>query len=389
LAESVKTIRLLAVVEADSITGPAKNLLQFAHLGCSGLVHPPIEVSIAVFQRGDASHNLFLETARQSSIPVYPIPEAGRFDWAVVPHLRALARELKPDLIQTHAVKSHFLIRASGLHCLAPWVAFHHGYTWPDLRMRLYNQVDRWSLRAARQVLTVSRPFRDELTRKGVPRERIEIVHNAIDPQWGAYGRTPEAAAALRVRLGIGAEKKIILIVGRLSREKDHRTLLEAVDELRTDARNGTAPPTHLVVVGDGPERPGIEEIIRALGLGDAVTLVGQVPTAEPYYGIADVSVLSSLSEGSPNALLESMAACVPVVATSVGGIPEMVSHQQSALLIDPRDRAGMTRAIKEILANESLARNLAAGARQRILAHHTPDSRARRLAEIYGRVLG
>jgi glycosyltransferase involved in cell wall biosynthesis len=384
----VKTIRLLAVLEAGSITGPAKNLLQFAQLGRSGQVDPPIEVSVAVFQRGGASNNVFLETARQFSIPVYPIPEAGRFDWAVVPHLRALARELKPDLIQTHAVKSHFLIRASGLHRLAPWVAFHHGYTWPDLRARLYNQVDRWSLRAASQVLTVSRPFRDELARKGVPRERIEIIHNAIDPQWGAYGRIPEAAAALRAGLGIGAEKKIILSVGRLSREKDHRTLLEVVNELRTAAWNETAPRTHLVVVGDGPERPRIEETIRALDLGDAVTLVGQVPTAEPYYGIAGVSVLSSLSEGCPNALLESMAARVPVVATSVGGIPEIVSHEESALLVNPRDRAGMTRAIQAILTNESLARSLAARACERILACHTPDSRARRLVELYRRIL-
>ena len=176
--------------------------------------------------------------------------------------------------------------------------------------------------------------------------------------------------------------------MGRLSREKDHRTLLEAVNELRTDARNGTAPRTHLVVVGDGPERPRIEETIRALDLGDTVTMVGQVPTAEPYYGIADVSVLSSLSEGSPNALLESMAARVPVVATLVGGIPEIVSHEHSALLINPRDRAGMTRAIKAILTNESLARTLAARACERILGHYTPDSRARRLADIYRRTV-
>ena len=383
----MKTIRLLAIVEAASITGPAKNLLQFAQLGRSRHVEPPVEVSIAVFQRGDPSQNLFIAAARQCSIPVYPIPEAGRFDRAVVPRLRALVQELKPDLLQTHAVKSHFLVRASGLHGLAPWVAFHHGYTWPDLRARLYNQVDRWSLRAARQVLTVSRPFRDELARKGVPRDRIEIVHNAIDPQWGAQGRTSGAAAALRLRLGIGAQKKIILIVGRLSREKDHRTLLEAVHDLRT-ARHETGPPPHLVVVGDGPERPRLESSIRALHLGDAVTLVGQVPTAEPYYGIADVSVLSSLSEGSPNALLESMAARVPVVATSVGGIPEIVSHDRSALLIHPGDRAAMTRALQSILTDESLARTLADRAYERILTHHTPDARARRLVQIYRRIL-
>ena len=82
-------------------------------------------------------------------------------------------------------MKSHFLVRKSGLNRLAPWVAFHHGYTWPDLRARLYNQLDRWSLRAASRVVTVSQPFRRELIRHGVPAARIEIVHNAIDPDWG------------------------------------------------------------------------------------------------------------------------------------------------------------------------------------------------------------
>ena len=83
--------------------------------------------------------------------------------------------------------------------------------------------------------------------------------------------------------------------MGRLSSEKDHGTLLEAIRRLR-----GMAPEAHLVIVGDGPERPRIEKAIRALGLTESVTLTGQVPSAEPYYGIADICVLSSPSEGPP-----------------------------------------------------------------------------------------
>ena len=94
--------------------------------------------------------------------------------------------------------------------------------------------------------------------------------------------------------------------------------------------------------MGEGPERPRIEERIRSLNLTDSVTLTGQQESAEPYYGIAQVAVLSSLSEGSPNALLEAMAAGVPVVATRVGGIPEIVSDGESALLIEPGDTSAM-----------------------------------------------
>jgi glycosyltransferase involved in cell wall biosynthesis len=373
----MKPIRLLAILEATTITGPAKNLLQFAQ--CA---REHVEVTIAVFWR-EGQSNLFLETAGRLAVPVHALPEAGRFDRTLIPTLRSLASELKPDLIQSHAVKSHFLVRAAGLHRVAPWVAFHHGYTWPDLRARVYNRLDRWSLRAAKRVLTVSEPFRRELIGRGVAPERIDVVHNAIDPQWGLRGKTPEASAALCAQLGIGPEKRVVLIVGRLSSEKDHRTLLEALRRLQ-----GSVPPPHLAIVGDGPERPRIEEAIRALGLVESVTLTGMVPSAEPYYGIADVCVLSSLSEGSPNALLEAMAAGVPVVATAVGGVPEMVTHGESALLIQPGDCQAMTSAIAALLSDGDLARKLAARAREVVLERHAPEARTRRLVEAYCRLV-
>lgn len=367
----MKPIRLLAIIEAATITGPAKNLLQFAGMARSAEFNPPVEVSIAVFQRPGQSE-LFLDTARRASLPVYPIAEKGRFDRAVIDGLLALAKQLQPDLIQSHAVKSHFLVRKSGLARVVPWIAFHHGYTWPDLRARLYNQLDRWSLRAAKQVLTVSRPFREELIGKGVDAGRIEIIHNAIDPQWGRAARESHV---------IDSSRKVILIVGRLSREKDHLSLLRAVSQLR-DLN------VQLVIVGEGPERAAIESAVRELSLGDAVTMTGQVPSAEPYYGIADVAVLSSLSEGSPNALLEAMAAGVPVVATAVGGVPEIAAHRESALLIEPGDPQALHSAIRELLTDRTLAAALAGRAREAILTRHTPEARTRRLIDIYAGLL-
>jgi glycosyltransferase involved in cell wall biosynthesis len=260
-------------------------------------------------------------------------------------------------------------------------VAFHHGYTWPTLRARLYNQLDRWSLPAARKVLTASIPFREELIARGVNPENIEIIHNAIPPDWGRPFRGPDQAQALRAKLGIGADRNVILIVGRLSREKDHLTLLEAVARLPNDLR------PHLVIVGEGPERPRIEERIRSLNLTGSVTLTGQQESAEPYYGIAQIAVLSSLSEGSPNALLEAMATGVPVVATRVGGIPEIVSHGESALLIEPGDTTAMTGSLTTLLEDKVVARNLAEHARQRILEHHSPKARVAKLVEVYARL--
>ncbi len=366
-------LRLLAIIEANSITGPAKNLLEFARLSRSA----GVDTTVATFIRG-ANKSLFLETAREAGIATEVIPEGGLYDPGVIGNLRKLVVRLEPHIIQTHAVKSHFLARCAFLPGKAPWVAFHHGYTWPALRTRAYNQLDRWSLRAARKVLTVSAPFRDELIARGVRAGQIEIVHNAIAPDWGNRFREPERAADLRARLGIEADKNVALIVGRLSREKDHLTLLEAVAQTPQELK------LHLVVIGEGPERPRIEARIRSLNLGSSVTLTGQVESAEPYYGIAQVAILSSLTEGSPNALLEAMAASVPVVATLVGGIPEIVTSEESALLVEPGDIAGMRNAIATVLTNRDLAKNLAARSRQRIFEHHAPETRVRKLIEIY-----
>lgn len=348
---------------------------------------PQLQLSVGVFQRPD-SPEIFVEAARKSAIPVHIIPEKGRFDFSVLDQMKSLTRDFAPDLVQSHAVKSHFLVRRSRLNKMAPWIAFHHGYTWTDAKMRLYNQLDRWSLSAAERIVTVSQPFRDQLIRIGVDHRRIRVLHNAISPEWGSQHCSPEARSALRARLGIRSDQKVVLIVGRLSQEKDHQTLLRAFHLLAQKSLAKHLPPVHLLIVGEGPERPRIEEAVRRLELSQGVTLVGQVPSAEPYYGIADVSVLSSLTEGSPNALLESMAARVPVVATSVGGVPEIVSHNESALLVKTHDPAGMACSIESILTDETLRRRLSECAYELVLTRFTPEARMRQLLTLYQSVL-
>ena len=369
-------LRLLAVIEAYSITGPARNLLEFARLARE----KGVETTIATFTRG-APTNLFIDTARQSGIPVETIEERGAYDSAALVRLASIAQRLRPDILQTHAVKSHFLARRAALPELAPWVAFHHGYTWPSMKARLYNQLDRWSLRTADQVVTVSLPFRDELVAHGVRRERIEILHNAIQPDWAESAFEPSAQQALRARFSIPPDSAVILIVGRLSREKDHLSLLDAVQTL-----DKSLSP-HLVIVGEGPERSRIEGRIRALNLTGSVTLTGQQDSAKPFYGIASVAVLSSRSEGSPNALIEAMAAGVPVVATRVGGIPEIVADEKSALLVTAGDSAAMNKAIRRLLTDRTLAQRLTVESRNLIHEKHAPEARLERLLQIYERV--
>jgi glycosyltransferase involved in cell wall biosynthesis len=174
-----------------------------------------------------------------------------------------------------------------------------------------------------------------------------------------------------------------VLIVGRLSREKDHLSLLRAV---RAIVREKTI---HLIIVGEGPERQAIESAIREMDLVHNVTLTGQQPSAEPFYAIADLAVLASRSEGSPNALLEAMASEIPTVATTVGGIPEIVVDGESALLVPPDDANALASAMRRVLLDEpGLGLRLSARARQLVLERHTPEQRVRKLVGIYRSVM-
>jgi glycosyltransferase involved in cell wall biosynthesis len=175
----------------------------------------------------------------------------------------------------------------------------------------------------------------------------------------------------LRHRLGLDERTRVLLSVGRLSREKGHADLIRAFPRIRELVGDS---PLRLVLVGEGPERSRIEELCRVLNLTDLVILAGQQDDINPYYGIADVFLLPSHSEGCPNVLLEAMAAGVPVVASAVGGIPEVATNGRDAILVKKHDVAGFASATAELLKNRELRDHLVSYARGIVLRKSPED---------------
>jgi glycosyltransferase involved in cell wall biosynthesis len=259
-----------------------------------------------------------------------------------------------------------------------PWVAFHHGYTTTDRKVRAYNQLNRWSLPRADRVITVCQAFAQELTLSGVKPERICVQHNSIRPQPPA---SEEEVKRLRTRLNVAADEHLVLTIGRLSREKAHLDLLAALKHLREMRPELKA---RLVIVGDGPERAQLEAATDSLGLRPWVVFAGHIDEVQPYYAAADVLTLPSHSEGSPYVLLEGMAANLPIVATAVGGVPEMVANNQSALLVSPNNPEAMAQAIARVLTDGQLKRALTSAASILVSTTHSPETYVRALLEIY-----
>jgi glycosyltransferase involved in cell wall biosynthesis len=372
-----ESIRVMAMLEANTVSGSAKAVLEFAReASLSKFDVVKIDVSILTFSRSREGNKL-TEAIRRAGIKLDVIFERGPFDRSVIPQLQNLIKMRRPQLIWSNAVKSHFLVRLGGLNRLAKWVAFHHGYTAEDAKVQLYNQLDRWSLRAADRVITVCRPFADQLRSRGVSLDRIYVQHMPIRPFDPV---AQEQVAALRKQLAIADDVRVLLSVGRLSLEKGHAGLIRAFHALR---QRKPSMPMHLVLVGDGPERSNVLSLTERLKVTADVTLVGQQDDVRPYFAMADMFVLPSHSEGSPNVLLEAMSMGLPVVATFVGGIPELVTDEIDALLVEDGDTTALAGALSRVLENRDLHETLKR-AGQRSVSRRTTKAYYCALAEIF-----
>ena len=361
--------RVLAFIEGLGVTGPARNLLDTAGV---------LDLSVATYRRHLAPRahhdgvDALVAAFNQRGIPVTVIDERRALDATAAAAVSQTIARLRPDIVQTHNIKSHAFVARARRRQSVPWVAFHHGYTATDLKVRLYNFIDRWSLRRADAVVTTCAPFAHELSQVGVDRQRITVVHNAASDV-AAMDR-----ASARRLLGLD-DGPTIVAVGRLSHEKGHDVLVDACAILRRVSR---IQPT-LLIAGDGPERPRLAA--RARRHGVKLRLDGFQFSVAPYYAAADVFVLPSRSEGSPNVLLEAMAAGCSIVATRVGGVPEIAGGGEVQLV--PRERPmAIAQAVADVFSSPALAERLGRWARRRA-SDFSAAGRNTRLLDLYGRL--
>jgi glycosyltransferase involved in cell wall biosynthesis len=384
------TTRIAAIVEAKTVTGPAKNLIRFAWGNKDRLAFHFLTYGRTKSEAEAGQYsNVFIDEARKAGIPVSVLWERSRFDKNLSKQLLTSIGSLQPHLVQTHSVKSHFLFSRIRRHLDAAWIAVHHGYTREDLKMLLFNRLDRFSLPKATAIVTVCQAFARDIQKYGIPGERIHVLHNSLDASWADGPGVDEEAAELRASLKARGEGPILLCVGRFSEEKGHSILLEAAELLRTSLREQKKPVAFtLLLIGDGLRRNLLEKQVRDRHLESFVLFAGQKRDVRPYFAAADVLVLPSLSEGSPNVILEAMSARVPIVAADVGGVSEIVSDGDSALLVPPNRPAELAKALERLVENTELRRGLSARAHRRLVEHFSPAEYDRQLFEIYDTTL-
>ena len=301
----------------------------------------------------------------------------GQLDMRVAHRLRQLVQKEGTDLLHTHGYKADCYARFAWKRNRPALVSTCHTWYDNDLAVRVYGALDRWVLRQFDGVAAVSAEVRDRLLAAGVQTEGVRLIRNgvAMAPFLAAerdrLASTPTPDGPLRVGL-----------VGRLAPEKGIDIFLRAIALLR--------PPSlvRFNIAGEGPERSRLQVLIAELGLADTVTLAGSQTDMPAFYSRLDLLVSASRQEGLPVALLEGMASGLPVAATRVGAVPEMIENGITGLLVSPESPEALSQAMGSLLADAPLRQRLGAAGQKSIAEKFSAERMAEDYLQLYQRAL-
>jgi sugar transferase (PEP-CTERM/EpsH1 system associated) len=295
--------------------------------------------------------------------------------------LRSLFRELRPDVVHTHQIGALFYAGPAARRAGVPVVVHtEHGkhYDRPSRTRWLGRLAGR---RAARFFCVSADIAAAAEAHRIVPRRKLHVVPNGIDTD---RFRDRGEGNGVRTSLGIPPGAPVVGTVGRLCEIKRQDLLIRAFQQVR--ARPAEA---HLLFVGDGPWMGPLRELVAGLGLSERAHFAGYQPRPAPYLQAMDVFALTSRSEGMPLVVLEAWAAGVPVVATRVGGLPELVDDGRTGILVDFGDEAALAHALGGLIADPSRARRVGEAGRERVESRYSLRRMAGEYQRHYDELLG
>ncbi len=320
-------IRIMRIIARLNVGGPAIHVaLLTEKLGA------PTYVSTLVCGTVGADEGDMQYYAEAHGVQPVIIPELGRSlnplrDLVTIWKVYQLIRQYQPDVVHTHTAKAGFVGRIAAWLAGVPVIVhtFHghvfHGYFSPTTT-RVFILLERMTARMSDTVITLTEGLRRELADEYhiARKSKITVLPLGLDLQ--PFADTARKNGAFRREYAIPANAPLIGIVGRLVTVKNHALFLDAAARIRAQR-----PDARFVIVGDGDLRAELEAQVDALGLRDAVVFTGWVRDVAPVYADLDVNVISSVNEGTPVSVIESLAAGCPVVATAVGGLPDLLDR--------------------------------------------------------------
>ena len=342
---------------------------------------PGFECSVILFNEGRLAEEL-----RKLPVSLTVISEQTFSPMGIAYRLAKALRKIRPDVIHTHKYKDSFIGTLVARSLGIPYVVrVVHGLPEPFMGLRnakmvAYTAADRlmtgWFVD---RVVAVSSDIEKVLIGM-YGSNRVSCIHNGIDLE---AVRVTTSREAFRRKWHIPEDAVVIGTVGRLVPVKGHAILLDATRILQASIGN-----VALVLVGDGPLRKDLEANAKRLGLEKSVIFAGQQDQSYDFMNMMDVFVLPSLHEGIPMVVLEALALQRPVVATRVGGIPEVIEHGQTGFLAEPSDASSLARLLQRLVEDLPMAVSIGKAGRTRVEEKFTARTMAGKTAELYEQVL-
>ena len=320
---------------APAPAGGIETVIRLLACGQRAAGHTP-HVALTLEQSGE-SHP-FANALRDAGIPAHEIVVGGRGYHLEFAALRRLAREYGSDVLHSHGFRSDALAALLRRSVTAVHISTLHGFIGASRRGRLNESLQLRALRGAAGVIAVSRSVASRAVESGVRAERICQIPNAVPAPRGQWSRT-----AARAELGLLGEGPVVGWIGRLSHEKGPDVFADAMARVPRLAS--------VAVIGDGPMRRAVAERLRQAGV--RAVFPGVLADASSLLPAFDVLVLSSRTEGTPMVLLEAMAAGTPIVATAVGGVPDVLTPEM-ARLVPAEDPSALADAIHDALSDRA-----------------------------------
>lgn len=329
--------------------------------------------------QGDSQYDM-PERAAKLGVDLVDIPEKGAWDPLTFYRLIEEVRQFQPSILHAHDYKTNVFAALLGFLFRIPAITTMHGYVTRGGRLEAYYKIDRWALRQMHHIIGVSPDLCELLPTYGISPSHFSLIENAIDTE--QFTRSISISDA-KNRLGLNPSRLLIGAVGRLSPEKGFDNLIKCIGQLL-----GKGLDVELVIIGDGPQRAELEELIQESGNKDRIRLAGHQSNVKDWYEAMDVFALSSLREGLPNVLLEAMALEVPVVATKIAGVPRLITDDENGLLVEPGSVSELAEKLHRMLVDESLRHRLAKAGRERVETHHSFAVRMQKIQALYDDLL-
>lgn len=336
-----------------------------------GLHRHGVDVHAAVVVSSEPDCHPVVRSLAESGVPVHPVVVPNRGYLRERREIGRLIRTLRPNVVHTHGHRSDVVDAGIARRLGVSTVTTLHGSSFMSWQTAIYERVQYRLLRRFQAVIAVSRPLHSFILNAGVPAERIHVIPNA----WDGRFRPAERDEARSV-LGLPRDGFVVGWVGRLIPVKGCDVFVKAMSRLRD-------VPVHASIIGNGPKREALETLVEETGLRDRVHFHGPRHNAAKLFRAFDIWVLSSRSEGTPMVLFEAMAAEVPIVATRVGGVEDVVSESE-AFLVPPDDPDALASCIREIRSGRLCSQRRVAAARKRLRERFGTDKWVEQHVRLY-----